>query len=251
MNQFTADTLLSAEDPPPVEVVATNSPYPLFLLCEHAGRAIPASLGDLGVCSAVLDSHRGWDIGAEDLARALAARLGAPLVIQRYSRLVIDCNRPPDSPLAVPTESDGTRILGNLRGDMRVRAREIFEPMNAAIDDMLATSRKAAFSVHSFTPAMDGEARPWHAGFLSRADLATAGALRDHIAAARPDLTLAINEPYQIEPDSDWFIPAHAEPRGLKHCLIEVRNDQLCDEADVTLWADLLADAITTVVEAA
>ncbi|MEL6523495.1 MAG: N-formylglutamate amidohydrolase [Pseudomonadota bacterium] len=251
MSQLAADTLLSADDPPPVEVVAADNGCRVFLLCEHAGCAIPASLGDLGVSAAVLASHRGWDIGAEALARALSSRLGAPLVIQRYSRLVIDCNRPPDSPLSIPTESDGIVVPGNRNALAPPRVAEIFDPMNAAIDALLTNDCVAAFSVHSFTPKMDDVSRPWHAGFLSRADLSTAGALRDHIAAARPDLTLSINEPYRIETDSDWFIPAHAEPRGLKHCLIEVRNDQLSDEAGVTLWADLLAEAIATVVEAA
>lgn len=250
MSQLIAASILCADDPSPVEVVAAESTSPVCLLCEHAGRAIPASLGDLGVSQTVLDSHRGWDIGAEDLARALAKRLGAPLVIQRYSRLVIDCNRPPESPLAVPAKSDGVDIPGNQERSIALRKKEIFDPMNAAIDALLSIERQAAFSVHSFTPELNGMARPWHAGFLSRADLKTATALRDQIAQSRPDLTLAINEPYRIDPESDWFIPAHAEPRNLKHSLIEVRNDQLRDDAGVSMWADLLADAITAVVEA-
>ena len=71
----------------------------------------------------------------------------------------------------------------------------------------------------------------------------------DSVAKMRPDLRLAINEPYKIETESDWFIPAYAEPLGLKHSLIEVRNDQLGNEAGISLWADLLARAIKNVVE--
>lgn len=252
MTIVTVQNLLGTTDPPPVEVMNPSSAAPVFLLCEHAGRAIPAVLGDLGVSRSVLLSHRGWDIGAEALARALADRLSAPLVVQRYSRLVVDCNRPPDSRLAVPLESDGAVVPANQRAtdaERRARIAAIFAPMEAAVLKLLTAARTCAFSVHSFTPKMNDAARPWHAGFLSRTDVKTAAALRDHIAKARPDLTLAVNQPYQIETGEDWFIPVHAEPRGLRHSLIEVRNDQLSDAAGIALWADLLAAAITSIME--
>lgn len=252
MSVAVAKTLLAPTDPPPVEVVNAQSTSPIFLLCEHAGKAIPAALGDLGVARDVIESHRGWDIGAERLARKLADLLGAPLVVQRYSRLVIDCNRPHDSPHSIPQESDNVVIPANQSAssaDRFARVEEIFMPMNAEISHLIE-GRKAAFSVHSFTPQLDGQDRPWHAGFLSRKDRSTTAILCELLADERPDLTCAVNQPYQIESDSDWFIPAHAEPRGLKHCLIEIRNDQLGDEASITQWAGLLADAIAAVVEA-
>lgn len=253
MTDVVAKPLLSTADPTPVEIVNPDSSSPVFLLCEHAGQAIPAALSGLGISESIRASHRGWDIGAEALARALATRLAAPLVVQRYSRLVFDCNRPPDSPLAIPMESDGVAFIENQNcnaAERAARAEEIFAPMTASIDAMLTPQRKFAFSIHSFTPKMNGVDRPWHAGFLSRTDLKTANAICDHIAAVRPDLTLAINAPYQIETDGDWFIPAQAESRGLMHSLIEVRNDQLLDAAGITLWADLLAGAIQSLVEA-
>ena len=246
-------TLIGAGDPEPVDVVNGDSASEIVLLCEHAGRAVPERLGDLGVSEHVLASHRGWDIGAEVLARKLADILAAPLVIQAYSRLVIDCNRPPRSPLAVPLASDGVRIPGNWVADeaeCSARADEIFEPMDRAIDDLFAArTRKAAFSVHSFAPRMNSRVRPWHAGFVSRRDLATANALIAYMGAARPDLNLALNQPYQIEAESDWFIPHHVESRNLRHCLIEIRNDQLGEDADAAAWAGLLAKAIRHVMK--
>jgi predicted N-formylglutamate amidohydrolase len=89
-----------------------------------------------------------------------------------------------------------------------------------------------------------GQRRPWDAGFLSRTDMVTAEALLDCVGRARPDLIMALNEPYQIDDDGDWFIPLHAEPRGIRHCLIEVCNDQLHSEAAVEAWAGLLVQAI-------
>ena len=246
-------TLIGAGDPDPIDVVNGDSASEIVLLCEHAGRAVPGRLGNLGVSEYVLASHRGWDICAEVLARKLADILAAPLVIQTYSRLVIDCNRPPRSPLAVPLASDGVPIPGNKAADKAecsARADEIFMPMDRAIEDLFASrTRKAAFSIHSFTPRMNAEIRPWHAGFISRRDLATANALIAHMVAARPDLNLAINEPYQIDAESDWFIPHHVEARNLRHCLIEIRNDQLGEDAGAAVWAELLANAIQHVIK--
>lgn len=242
-------TLLGVDDPAPVDLVNPTSDAGLVLLCEHAGRAIPRSLGDLGVSEEVILSHRGWDIGAEVLARRLAEILQVPLVVQNYSRLVIDCNRPPDTRLAIPTVSDNAQVPANLAltpAERAARIDEIFRPMDAALTELFARHpRRAAFSIHSFTLQLNGAIRPWHAGFLSRTDIATAKTLRNHVQQVRPDLTLAINEPYQIETDSDWFIPAHAEQRGLAHSLIEIRNDQIRDAQGVALWADLLAGAIS------
>jgi len=225
-------------------------------VCEHAGRAIPAALGDLGLPEGIIDTHIGWDIGAGRLARRVAERLGAPLVSQRYSRLVIDCNRPPGSGTAIPEESDMLTVPGNVGLDAAsgaARIREIFEPLNAALREGFETRpRKAAFSIHSFTPALSGgPERPWHAGFLTRGDEATARALIRHVSRAAPDLVLAVNEPYRIEDETDWFIPAFAEARGLSHALIEVRNDQLLEAAGIERWAELLGDAIRAILETA
>lgn len=254
MPRVDADTLLQVSDPDPVEIWNADCPTELVLVCEHAGQAIPAALGTLGVSRETRDSHRGWDIGAERVARHLSDALQAPLVIQRYSRLVIDCNRPPGGSDSIPKTSDHVDIPGNIAAsaaERRLRVEEIFEPYDRAVATLLDKGgTRAAFSVHSYTPRMDGKDRPWHAGFLTRRDLETGQALFDHIAAAHPQLLLAINQPYQIDSDTDWFVPRYAEPRGLLHSLIEIRNDQIADEKGAMLWAALLRDAIRSVMEA-
>lgn len=88
---------LTPSDPAPVEWVRPNSASPVLLLCEHAGQAISEDLDGLGLPEGAIDLHIGWEIGAERLARSLAEKLDAPLILQRYSRLVIDCNRPTGS----------------------------------------------------------------------------------------------------------------------------------------------------------
>lgn len=249
MSEILHVSLLQSVDPDPVDLVNATSTAPVVLLCEHAGCAVPASLGNLGLDDTILRSHRGWDIGAEALARALAMRLKAPLILQRYSRLVIDSNRPPGSQESILNESDGVRITANdtlSKAEKEARVRGIFYPMDRAIEEsFVAHPRKAAFSIHSFTPVFGGTPRPWNAGFLTRKSRSTASALINSLQRLRPELSLAINEPYNIDDETDWFIPRHAERRAIPHCLIEVRNDQIADETGVALWAYLLGQALS------
>jgi len=119
------------------------------------------------------------------------------------------------------------------------------------MDALAAHPRRAAFSIHSFTPALsDGSRRPWHAGFLTRSDLRSSELLMRQIAREAPDLTVAVNRPYRIESETDWFIPQYAEPRNLYHSLIEIRNDQLKTESGTARWVELLSKAIAHVMEA-
>jgi predicted N-formylglutamate amidohydrolase len=245
--------LLGCDDPLPVEWINPDSRSPILLVCEHAGQDIPHCLESLGLCDDVIDSHIGWDIGAESVARGVAKILNAPLILQRYSRLVIDCNRPPGCPSSIPERSDGIAIPGNTginKEQIAARQSEIFGPFNQAIDDALAMrERIAAFSIHSFTPMMGGQPRPWHAGFLTRHNLPTANKLINCIAEKAPGLALVLNQPYEIEDDTDWFIPMFAEKQNLAHSLIEIRNDQLQDDEGTAYWSALLASAISDVVE--
>lgn len=251
--------LLGPADPAPVEWVNRDSPSPVLLLCEHAGQAIPQALNGLGLPDGAIDLHIGWDIGAERLARALACLLQAPLILQRYSRLVIDCNRPPETEGAIPAVSDGITVPGNHGlsvDDRQARRQAVFDPLEAALTQGFDSHpRRAAFSIHSFTRQMRACARdtdrirPWHAGFLARRNINTASTLLAHIARRAPELSLTLNEPYQVDDTTDWFIPVHAEPRGLAHALVEVRNDQLTDGNGTDRWAGLLAGAITSLPE--
>ena len=64
--------------PEPVEILNPGSTSPLVLICDHASNHIPAVYGRLGLDAAELERHIAYDIGAADVTRALASRLGAP-----------------------------------------------------------------------------------------------------------------------------------------------------------------------------
>jgi len=241
--------LLHSADPVPVEWVNRDSDAAVLLLCEHAGNTVPKCLNKLGLSSDHLNAHIGVDIGAAAVAREIADLLDAPLILQRYSRLVIDCNRPPEAIDSIPEVSDGIAIPGNHNlsaNEKHARKQEIFSPLDQAIRKGLEKfQRQAVFSIHSFTPQLSNQPlRAWHAGFLNRTNERTGHKFVSHISAIAPELNLALNQPYSISSESDWFIPQHAEPRGLRHCLIEIRNDQLQDNDGISFWADLLASAI-------
>src|SRR5690606_38198156 len=99
----------------------------------------------------------GWDPGAAEVARGLAAELDAPLVLSGYSRLVIDCNRPLDNPQAIPAQSGGVAVPGNHALSPQERAMRIaalYRPYHRAIDRLLdARGRRPTvlLSIHSFT----------------------------------------------------------------------------------------------------
>lgn len=246
--------LVSGVDPDPVDWVNRDLTSPILLTCEHAGRQIPQRLGDLGLTADVIDLHIGWDIGAAAVTRTMARTLGCPAILQRYSRLVIDCNRPPDASDAVPRVTDGVTIPDNAdlsHDDHQARVHEIFEPYQQAVTAARGEPRKLLLSVHSFTPALRSEAgeRPWHIGLLCRADTETSIALQHEISLLRPDLCLALNQPYQIDDQSDWFVPNHGEASGLPHSLIEIRNDLIHDTDGQTEIADLLSQAVCNLLE--
>ncbi|AYE88092.1 MULTISPECIES: N-formylglutamate amidohydrolase [Sulfitobacter] len=248
MTLDTTRPLLGADDPAPVTVLNPDSNHPVLLVCEHAGRAVPQALNGLGMKADDRDSHVGWDIGAEAVTRLMAETLNAPAVLQSYSRLVIDCNRPPEAPDAIPESNHGVSVPGNraLDNAARVaRVREIFEPFQEKVAEYLRQpSRRMVLAIHSFTPTLGKTSRPWEIGFLFRHETHASTHLARLVQEARPELTIGMNEPYQIDDESDWFVPQHGEASGLPHSLIEIRNDQIRDSQGRAAWAETLSTAI-------
>ncbi len=217
---------------------------PVLLVCEHASNWIPPLHGDLGLSEADRRRHIAWDIGAAALARGLARRLDARLVLSGVSRLVIDCNRPLGVPSSILLRSEDTDIPGNAgltADEIAFRQREYFEPFRALVAAQIAARRPAMLvGVHSFTPVFRGVARPWHAGVL----FAGAEALGQRLVAglqADPALVVAANEPYRIEAEEDFTVPVHGDANGIPAVLLEVRQDLLAEDAGAEAWAARLA----------
>jgi predicted N-formylglutamate amidohydrolase len=226
-----------------------------LLTCDHAGARVPRRLADLGLSARDLQRHIAWDIGAAAVSRKLAQRLDAVLVLQTYSRLVIDCNRAPGSAQSMLRLSENTLVPGNQLvspEDARAREREIFRPYHELILAELAAreaQRRPAVLVamHSFTPVFHGERRPWHAGVLYNRDNRLAKALL-RVLGRESALVVGDNNPYSVSDATDYTIPVHAEARGLLHVGIELRQDLVADEVGQQEWAVRLGNALPLAV---
>jgi predicted N-formylglutamate amidohydrolase len=247
--------LLQADDPSPVRVLREAAASAFFLTADHAGRAIPRRLGRLGVAAGELDRHIAWDIGIAGVTERLSEALNATAVLQTYSRLVIDCNRDPAVASSMPEISELTAIPGNVGlsdADRAARIAEIFEPYHARIRALLDARRAAGrrtiyVAMHSFTPTFKGESRAMQVGMLYNRDVRLAVIMLE-LLRAEGDLTVGDNAPYAVSDVTDYGVPVHAEPRGLAHVEIEIRQDLIADEAGQVAWAArfarLLRDAV-------
>jgi len=245
-----ADTslLLGTEDVPPVMEENPAGRSPFLLTADHYGRLIPRILGDLGLPASQLARHIAWDPGIAGVADALSEHLGAHLIAQRYSRLVIDCNRPPHTASAIPLISEATTVPGNeglSRDDAEMRRAQIFDPYHRRIDEIIDARAQQGMptvlvSLHSFTPVYAGIARPWHIGTLYHRDTMLPPLLLKHLRS-EGDLVVGDNEPYAVSDETDYTIPVHGERRGLMNSGIEIRQDLISDQAGETAWAERLA----------
>ena len=243
-------SLLGPDDPPPFTLRSHGCNYPAVLACDHASRAVPRALGDLGLPESELSRHIAWDIGAGALAEALARRLAIRVVSGGYSRLVIDCNRRLDDPTSIVEVSDGTRIPGNCALPVAARAQraqQVFLPYHAALDAALAQAgvgmgvgaAPALVAIHSFTAVFGGRERPWHCGILWDSDPRLALPL---LAALRAESGLVVgdNEPYSGRHPADYTVDTHGERQTRPHVCIEVRQDLLVTAAGIAEWAERL-----------
>jgi predicted N-formylglutamate amidohydrolase len=238
----------------PFRVIAGKVGGGLLVVCDHADNALPEPYGSLGLPPPELTRHIAYDPGAAAVSEGLARRLGAPAVLSRFSRLLIDANRGEDDPTLIMRLSDGTIIPGNAHVDAAERARRIagfhapyHAAVDAALDAALATGVPPAIvSIHSFTPVWRGKPRPWHAGVLWDADHRLALPL---LKALRADEALVVgdNEPYSgaVANDSMW---RHGAARGLANVIVEVRQDLISDPAGAEAWAARLAGLLEPIL---
>ncbi|HET7544269.1 MAG TPA: N-formylglutamate amidohydrolase [Polyangiaceae bacterium] len=240
--------LLEADEPAPFEVIEDERRSPFLITCDHAGKRLPRALGTLGLPESELNRHIAWDLGAAAVTRLLARELGAFAILQTYSRLVIDCNRPLEVPSSIPVISEHTVIPGNQNlseAQRAERARAIFHPYHDRILSEFERRAQAAqpsvlIAMHSFTPTFKGVARSWHTGMLYNRDVRLAHALIG-LLRQDPELVVGDNEPYFVSDLSDYGVVVYGEGRGIAHVEIEIRQDLLEGEAGQAEWAERFA----------
>lgn len=235
-----------------VEVINAGAKASVVLVCEHASRDIPAQFEALGLGTEALESHVAWDPGALAVAREMSEQLDATLVAGRVSRLVYDCNRPPEAPGAMPAQSEVFAIPGNASLDDAARAervRRYYEPFRDTLAAMIErVEAPVIVTVHSFTPVYHGKPRAVEIGVLHDSDTRLADAMLA-IAAEHTDLNVLRNEPYGPQDGVTHTLKEHGLVHGHPHVMLEIRNDLITTEAEQqqmgAMISNWLRDALT------
>ena len=248
-------SILTPSEQPVAEVINPEGRSRVVLVCEHASAAIPESLDGLGLRAEHRLSHAAWDIGARAVAVRLSEMLDAPLVASRVSRLVYDCNRPPEAKDAIPAKSELIEAPANSNlseSDRQARVRDVYEPFRALLAETIAARRSTdpvLVTIHSFTPVYHGTFREVELGILHDADDRLAHAIH----AAAPSFTklkTELNQPYGPADGVTHTLKEHALPAGLPNVMIEVRNDFVGDATGANRIAEELHGMIESGLEA-
>lgn len=248
--------LIEPSEGPVFAVRRPDGASDVVLVCEHASKMMPRALGTLGLDQAALESHIAWDIGAQAVAERLSDLLDATLISQRFSRLVYDCNRPPDSADAYPERSEVYEIPGNKGLDQNQRSRRaeaLYVPFHQAVDTLLderlAQGRNVLLvTVHSFTPIYFGRQREGFLGILHDEDRRLADAMLEAAAAAKLE-SVNRNYPYGPEDGVTHSLKRHGLTRQIPNVMLEIRNDLVSDEAGQIVWADRIEGLLRQALE--
>jgi predicted N-formylglutamate amidohydrolase len=236
-----------------VNVVNPSGMGRVVLICEHASNRIPDIFGDLGLNRADRDSHAAWDPGAYGLALRLSAALDAPLIASTVSRLVYDCNRPPDAADAMPAKSELIHVPVNagLNAEQKsARVASVYDPFCAAVAQVLdgRDTGTIIVTVHSFTLIYFGKPRSVEIGLLHDDDSRLVDAMLDqtHALAHR---NIQRNEPYGPKDGVTHTLTKHALPRGLANVMLEVRNDLLGDDDAIAAITKEILTLLTPAIQ--
>lgn len=249
------ECVLSPDEGDPVGIECGQGQGPFVIVCEHASSTLPRAMGDMGLSEEARLSHIAWDPGALAVARLLSTRFDSPLVFQKFSRLVYDCNRPPESSASMPMKSEIYTVPANeaVDGPERLaRTQALYRPFHSAVSslidrrtcDGLATS---LITVHSFTPVYFGKPRAVEVGILHDADARFADGI---LSAATGDRRHDVrrNEPYGPADGVTHSLILHGISRGIPNVMIEVRNDLIADQAGQGVMAGYLSELIAEAI---
>jgi predicted N-formylglutamate amidohydrolase len=248
--------LIGPGDPPPFSIINESGTARVLLTGDHVSNLFPKAMNNLGLEDWVLERHVAYDIGTRRLLEHLSQQLGAPAVLAGYSRLLVDLNRSLEDPSAIPETSDFIPIPGNRGLNRERKARRVhsfYTPYREAIDDMLYRLRTrdqvpALIAIHSFTPVMSGQRRPWHMGILWDKDPRIPVPLINRLRARPEGFIIGDNLPYSGKHPADYTIDHHGEAAGLPHVSIEFRQDLIDTDSGAERWASILAEALSDIL---
>ena len=228
----------------------TGARRDLLVVCDHASNRVPAELGSLGLGPDELARHIAWDPGAEGIAQALAKHLQCPAFYGVWSRLLIDLNRAEDADDLIVAESDGVRVPANAHlsaSERRARIERYHRPYHAAIADYVRQTEQAGsevrlIAVHTFTPMLKAEVRPWHAGVVWKRRHPWHPTLLSKLAES--GLPIGDNLPYDGLTAMGYTLEHLGISAERRHVMFEVRQDLVAEPAQQQAWADRLFEGL-------
>lgn len=217
--------------------------------CEHASAELPEPWTWPGEDRWLVDTHWASDIGAAAFTRRVAQLMNAPAALSRFSRLLIDPNRPLDSDTLFRENAEGRTVHLNealLEAERARRIDRFYLPYHAAVSAMVERSRgDTVFSIHTFTDNYEGEARALEIGVLFDHDEALARAVANQLEAT--GLRVALNEPYTGKGGLMYSASTHATRHGRRAVEIEVRQDLATDPGQHERLVGAIASAVAAV----
>lgn len=221
---------------------AEGSAPSVVLTCEHASQRLPEGWAWPEADHRLLDTHWAYDLGAADITRRLAAKMGVPATLSNFSRLLVDPNRALDSDTLFRPNAEGLPVELNQGIDDADRERRLvyYRGYHDRIDRMVEAHSSAAviFAIHSFTPVYEGESRHFDLGVLFDRDEALGAALGEHLAHV---CSVRLNEPYSGKLGLIYCADKHAQTHDRQAVEIEVRQDLAEDDAFVTKLVDAMS----------
>lgn len=230
-----------------VEQIGAATAQPLAVLtCEHASNRLPEPWFWPEADRRLVEMHWAYDLGIAEVTRRLAAATGSPAVLSRFSRLLIDPNRPVDSDTLLRGIADGQPVAlnqGVTAADRAERIARYYEPYHAACDALVGGfSGLPVVSLHSFTPSYEGQPREVQLGVLYDDDDAWGEAWYAFLSGRGYDVRR--NEPWSGKQGLMYGPQRHARRYGRRAVELEVRQDLATDPAEVDRLTVLLAEAV-------
>ena len=249
-----ATTVISKSDKPDcrqlptyVDVANSNGTAPIVLVCEHASNIFPDKFTSPLDNKQLINEHIAWDPGAKALAQELSLLLNAPLVYSNVSRLIYDCNRPPESDSAIPIKSELHEIPGNRNlneAERQLRIDEIYRPFHSTLANVIADKQleginPALVTVHSFTPEYFNQVRKTEIGILHDRDSSMADLMLS-VASQVCRLLVERNKPYGPEHGVTHTLVKHGITHSLPNVMLEIKNDLLTTTLEIKTMADII-----------
>ncbi|MGB8329725.1 MAG: N-formylglutamate amidohydrolase [Polyangiales bacterium] len=215
--------------------------------CEHASAELPEPWTWPDEDRWLVGTHWASDLGAAGFTRRVARLMNAPAVLSRFSRLLIDPNRPLDSDTLFRENADGKTVHLNerlLEAERRRRIDRFYLPYHAAVSAMVTRSKgDIVFAIHTFTDNYEGQRRALEVGVLFDHDEALALQLVDRLK--RSGFHAAPNEPWSGKAGLAYSPVRHARELGRSALEIEARQDLIVDEAFAAPLAEALLGFFT------